>query len=221
MKVLIKVLKSVLALIVIGYGAYIALNAPTLYKLITNRSNQASAQSNAQTQAIKDATQTAPKRGTPDKTAMLKAELAARFKNDWLYYPRLDIKAPVTWEVPQSQVAKVMPDSLIHLDGTAQPEQNGDVLISGHSSYYYWNQGAYKNIFAPLVNTKENDDIVIRKNDVVYFYRVLKIYEIGAKEGLKVNIGGTNPKKLELMTCVPVGTSLRRLIVEAKLVKSI
>lgn len=219
MKVTIKILKSIIALALVSYGAYIALNAPTLLKLFKAKFNPVSAEEST-SQAIDKATSISYKPQV-DQLAQLRSELAKQFKNDWLYYPALNIKAPVEWNVLKSNVHRLMPDSLIHLDGTATPDANGDVLIAGHSSYYWWSKGSYKSVFAPLIRAKEGDDITIRRKDVTYFYKVKKIYQVAGNDGININFGGQNPKVLHLMTCVPIGTSWRRLIVEADLVKAI
>lgn len=221
MRVAIKVLKSILVLMIISYVVYGVLNGPTIYKLFKEKRNVSATDSTSQTieKATAPATKTSPQSAL--STQQLKAELAAKFKNDWLYYPSLSIQAPVEWEIAKSDIARMMPNGLIHVGGTALPEQNGDALIAGHSSYYWWNKGQYKNIFAPLINSKEGDDIVVRKNDVTYFYKVKNIVQIPGSSGVTINIGANYPKTVKLMTCVPIGTSLRRLIVEAELKKSI
>ncbi len=218
MKVAIKILKSVIALALVGYGAYIALNAPTLIKLFKGKFNPVSAADDLKSQTADKAATAKPQL---DQLAQLRAELAKQFKNDWLYYPALDIQAPVEWNVLKSNVNRLMPDTLVHLDGSATPDTNGDVLIAGHSSYYWWSKGSYKSVFAPLIRAKVDDNIIVRKKDVTYFYKVREVYQVGGNEGIDINTGGQNPKILNLMTCVPIGTSWRRLVVKADLKKAI
>ncbi len=151
----------------------------------------------------------------------LRAEADTQFSNDWLYYPALSIQAPVEWQVEQGDIERMMPDSLINAKGSAMPSENGDMLIAGHSSYYSWSKGQYKHVFAPLVNAKVGDSIVVKHKDLTNFYQVAEIYEISSDGALDLHIGGTYKKNLYLMTCVPVGTSWRRLIIRADFVKAI
>jgi len=223
MRILVKVLKSVIALLVISYAVYFALNGPTIIKLFKQRKASASNTSSPAQQTINQVSALPQATSTASRSELekLKAELAKQFKNDFFYYPHLSITAPVEWDVPKYEVAKRLPDGLIQLSGTAEPEGNGDILIAGHSSYYWWNKGKYKNIFAPLTQAKEGDGIIIRKRDITYFYKVSRVYQVGGNEGVTINVGGNYPKKVKLMTCVPIGTSLRRLIVEADFVRAI
>jgi LPXTG-site transpeptidase (sortase) family protein len=228
MRILVKVLKSVIALLVISYAVYFVLNGPTIVKLFKQRKAAASNASSPVQKTIDRVSKlqqtSSPATGASSEQSdleKLKADLARQFKNDFFYYPRLGITAPVEWDVLKYEVAQRMPDGLIQLSGTAELDQNGDILVAGHSSYYWWNKGKYKNVFAPLTQSKAEDGIVIRKKDVTYFYKVSRVYQIGGSEGLSINVGGSYPKKLNLMTCVPIGTSLRRLIVEAEFVRAI
>ncbi len=114
-----------------------------------------------------------------------------------------------------------MPYGLIHAAGTSLPEQGGNVVVGGHSSYFSWSKGKYKTVFAPLVKAKEGDEIIIKKKDIVYLYKIGRIFEISASGSFTIKRGLGEKKILNLVTCVPIGTSWRRLIIEAPLEKAI
>lgn len=237
----LKIAKSILVLIVVFYAVYFALNYEAIIKLFKQKRNP---QAYVNTQADQIAEQakslvkmTAPQviQVGPGQTATavssqasntpqsnLKAEIAAQFKNDWFYYPRLGIQAPVEWYVEGAGNAnKMMAVNLVHIYGTSTPETSGETVITGHSSYYKWVKGDYKTIFAPLTQSATNDNIIIKRNGVAYFYTVSSSEEIGGGTDYAAKIGPNDSKTLALMTCVPVGTSLRRLVVHANLVQQI
>ena len=147
-------------------------------------------------------------------------ELYRLFRNDWLYYPRLGIEAPIQWEVPQDQADDYLPHGLVHVLGTATPDINGDILITGHSSYYWWVEGDYKTILASLTEAQAGDVIVMRKGKI-YFYEVSDIKEVSGEQALDFVTMGKDKGDLYLVTCVPIGTDLRRLIVTAGFKKEI
>lgn len=128
----------------------------------------------------------------------------------------LGISAPIFWDTEYNE--KIMQDKLrngvLHLGGTAKPGQKGVVVITGHSSNYPWIKGAYNTIFAPLHKTKAGETIVINYDNQEYAYKITKTYKVSPTE-LSVLKGGGDGT-LRLITCTPIGTSLRRLVVEAE-----
>jgi LPXTG-site transpeptidase (sortase) family protein len=201
------ILKSAIALIVIFVVVYIFFSGESLYRLIKQK-------------LFPDASRnTTLENLAQDKNAE-KEEYYRLFKDNWLYLPRLGIEAPVQWNVPQNQANDLLPLGLVHISDSATPDQNGDVIISGHSSYYWWVKGDYKTVFAPLTEVKIGDAVILRK-DKVYIYEVEEIKEIGGDEPLDFATKGQDKGKLYLATCVPIGTDLRRLIVTAKFIREI
>lgn len=138
-----------------------------------------------------------------------------------LVVPKLSIRAPIIWN--SSSVEKVMLGNLqhgvAHYGFTALPNADGgNVFITGHSSYYWWDPGQYKTVFALLDQLSTGDQAIIQFQDVIYVYQ-LRDERVVAPSDLSV----TDPTKepiLSLMTCVPVGTSLRRLVARFDLAKT-
>ena len=227
MKPLIKALKIFIALSLVFIGVYAFINWQSLSALLFGHGASTAAEQKKTEIAsqVEGLTTKLNKNGGTKQIlgsiVNIRAEASSQFANDWLYYPELGIEAPVEWQVNQADIERMMPDSLINVAGSALPAENGDMLIAGHSSYYSWSKGKYKNIFAGLVKAKEGDSIVIRRKDLTNFYKVSEIKQIGGNDNLDLHIGGTYSKNLYLMTCVPVGTSWRRLIIRAEFVRSI
>jgi len=108
--------------------------------------------------------------------------------------------------------------SLIHYPETALPGNLGSVIIFGHSTLpQFFKPDDYSSIFSTLPTIEVGSDIFINYDQVTYTYRVVKTYEV-KPEDTWILRQDYDQKSLKLVTCVPPGTRLRRLIVEAKLI---
>jgi len=217
LKIAVKIVKSFIVLIVVFYVIFGVANAQTILDIFKDRTTGITPENQKRIEIVEKIGSN-PSDQSQSKNASqisVTADAKANFKNDWLYYPRLNIEGAVEWNVEMQNANGQMINNLVHIAGTAQPEQNGDMLIAGHSSYYLWAKGNYKDILAPLVSSEQTDSIFIKKDNKLYQYKVADIYQIGASEDLKLNEGGSAKKNLYLMTCVPIGTNLRRLVIRA------
>ncbi len=125
------------------------------------------------------------------------------------------VSAPIIWDVgaSEAEMDSALQKGVIHLAGTPLPGQKGMVAIAGHSSNYVWAKGDFNSIFAPLTKVKAGQVFDINYNGTMYRYQVSKVYEVNPSDA---NVLNDNSKTgIRLITCTPVGTSLRRLIVEA------
>lgn len=131
-----------------------------------------------------------------------------------LSFSDFGISAPIHWNVSLSgPVYTNLETGLVHIDGTAKPGQKGTVAIFGHSSHYPWAKGKYKTVFAPILKAKTGQTIQVSNEGVIYTYKVTKTYDINPDQMSVLNSG--NESVLKLITCTPLGTSLRRHVVEA------
>jgi len=227
----IKLLKVFNILIVVFYAGYFALNAPVIIKaaksrFLSNGESQSNGKVNADdtqtdVETIANAATASQSSSTSTTEKRKIAELKAKFKNDWLYYPKLGIEAPVEWDVQTKLTKQLLTDELVHIAGTGKPEVGGEALIAGHSSYYWWSKSKYKDVFAPLVNGTAGDNIVVKHKDTLYIYTVKNLSQTSSSASLEFKSGKSDPKKLTLMTCVPIGTNLKRLLVKADLAKEL
>lgn len=107
---------------------------------------------------------------------------------------------------------------LSHLPGSALPGEKGNSFISGHSSLpQFFKQGNYKAIFSKLPDVKKGDQISIEAGGQKYVYIVKGITIVDPKETWVINPPDQTGRYLSLMTCVPPGLYLKRLIVLAQL----
>jgi len=104
---------------------------------------------------------------------------------------------------------------VVHYPGTANPGQAGNFFVTGHSSYYPWSPGNFKTVFARLHLLEVGDEYW------VYFGGDRHRYTIKGKKEVRpsdvtVLDQPSNRRISTLMTCTPVGTTLRRLIITAQ-----
>ncbi|MDO8551567.1 MAG: sortase [bacterium] len=127
--------------------------------------------------------------------------------------PRLEIKDAVV-EIGGEDLKK----SLVQYPGTALPGQLGNAVIFGHSSLpQFFNKDNYKTIFSTLPTLKKQDKITVDFDGVFYSYVVEEIKEVGSDD---ISVLGQyyDDSYVSLITCVPPGTYLRRLVIKARLI---
>ncbi|MGL5831434.1 MAG: sortase, partial [Candidatus Altimarinota bacterium] len=102
----------------------------------------------------------------------------------------------------------------VHYPGTAYPGDNGNVVITGHSSYFPWDPGRFKDVFALLHQVSVGDEVVVYQDQKKYKYVVYEKKVVSPSQVEVLTQDGSD--RLTLITCTPVGTDLNRLIVLAK-----
>lgn len=118
----------------------------------------------------------------------------------------------------ENVIQNALREGVVHYPYTANPDQFGNVFITGHSSYYPWDEGQYKEIFALLHKLEVGDDYFITYKGKKYTYRVTEVFEI-KPDDVSVLEQPVDKKISTLMTCTPIGTTLKRLIVRAELIQ--
>ena len=102
--------------------------------------------------------------------------------------------------------------------GSAFPGENGNIFLFSHSSANLLETARYNSVFYLLSKLKKSDEIFIFYQNVKYKYKVSEIKIVDAKDVFYLN-----PKSevgtLTLMTCWPSGTTLKRLLVIARIGK--
>lgn len=134
--------------------------------------------------------------------------------NNHLVIPKIGVDAPIEWNIPNEQTLDALEKGVAHYQDTALPGEIGNVFITGHSSYYLWAGGSYKQIFALLDKLEAGDRIYLNYQNKVFAYEVTGKKVVKPEDLSVLNQG--NQRTLTLMTCVPVGTNLNRLVVSAK-----
>lgn len=139
-------------------------------------------------------------------------------QSDSISIPKLGIKAPIVSAAgeTQKQLNEALNKGVVLYPGSKLPGQNGEIFLTGHSSTYIWNKTPYGQIFA-LLDKLEAGDIV-----TVYYQNRQYDYRINNKQVLtpsQTQLSESNRPTLTLMTCWPIGTSLKRLVVRGELIQ--
>ncbi len=131
---------------------------------------------------------------------------------------RLDIDAPLVFakNTTQKELNLALNQGVVIYPGSALPGQNGEVFLTGHSSTYIWNKTPYGQIFALLDKLQPGDIVSLIFQNHQYNYKITN-KEILSPNAVKLS----NDEKptLTLMTCWPVGTIAKRLLVRGELIK--
>lgn len=123
----------------------------------------------------------------------------------------------------EKAVAKVdslnFAENLSHFPGTTLPGEVGNVFITGHSVLpQFADPKNYGAIFSKLPDLEVGDivDVEFESNNYRYVVQYKKIVDPKDLSVLKPISKGA--KNLTLMTCVPPGTSLKRMVVITSLI---
>jgi len=141
------------------------------------------------------------------------SEVADKF---YLTVPKLGIEKAV---VESNSISMDPKDALGHYAGSAFPGQPGNSFIYGHSVLpWFFNPKNYKTIFSTIENLEVGDEIILEFEGHKFTYLVenketLYPEEVNPLE--KTKPAFLNEATVTLMTCVPPGTKLKRLLVHA------
>ncbi len=145
---------------------------------------------------------------------------------DLLLIPKLNLRAPIVtiptdslvredWKQLETDIQQGLEGGVVHYPGTAEPGQAGNFFLTGHSSYFPWAAGNYKAIFARLGELSVGDEYWIYHGGDKYRYVIESKKEIQPSD-VTVLDQPIGKRISTIMTCTPVGTTLRRLIISAQ-----
>jgi sortase A len=137
-----------------------------------------------------------------------------------LIIPKINVDTPVFYDIPTTKAAqdKAMEDGVAHFaipGANSHPGEIGNTVLSGHSSNDVFARGDYKFIFMQLDKLQVGDTIYANYNSVRYTYTVTKKREVNPSDVAALTYDTDKPE-LTLITCTPLGTALRRLLVTAE-----
>jgi sortase A len=97
----------------------------------------------------------------------------------------------------------------------SKPGQLGNVPISGHSSNDFTDSGDAKFIFARLEQLQKGDIFYLNYEGIRYTYTIIRTSVVLPSEVSSLQIGNDKPYAT-LITCTPLGTAQKRLLVFAE-----
>ncbi len=143
-----------------------------------------------------------------------------------LIIPKMELNVPIVvppntnllnenWKALEEDIQQNLQNGVVHYPGTARPGQAGNFFVTGHSSYFPWAAGDFKSVFARLGELDVGDEYWVYYGGDKYRYIITDKKEINPSDvtALDQPVG----KRISsLMTCTPIGTTLRRLIITAQ-----
>lgn len=145
--------------------------------------------------------------------------------DDRIIIPRINKNVPIVavstenlikrdWTALESDIQGALQDGVVHYPGTAQAGEKGNVVITGHSSYFPWDPGRFKDVFALLHEIVVGDELIVYHDQKPFRYKVYKT-QVVTPDQIEI-LTQEGDDRLTLITCTPVGTNLKRLIVLAE-----
>ena len=137
-----------------------------------------------------------------------------------LVIPKINVEAPVDYNAKpdyDSQMAS-MKNGLAWFGiagASSKPGQVGNTPIAGHSSNDVLESGSYKFIFAQLDKLQAGDTVYANYQGTRYTYVVTKKEVVLPTEVSRL-VYATDKPMLTLITCTPLGTAQKRLLVSAE-----
>lgn len=129
--------------------------------------------------------------------------------------PSTDSLVQENWKKFEEDIQSSLRNGVVHYPGSARPGQAGNFFVTGHSSYYPWDDGKYKDVFARLSELEIGDIYIVYYGGDKYVYKVTSKKEVKPSD-TSVLDQPTDKRIGTLMTCSPVGTTLRRLIITSQ-----
>lgn len=135
---------------------------------------------------------------------------------DSIFIPKIGLRTPIIFSQSEEKkdIERDLEKGIVRWPGTGRPGQNKNMALVGHSSSYFWQKTPYSQIFSRLDKLTAGDPITIFHGQKSYLYQVEKI-EIVSSKSVEIS---PDESDLTLITCWPAGTTLKRLMVKAKMI---
>lgn len=131
-----------------------------------------------------------------------------------IYIPQILVDAPIviSQSSDETDLQKDLEKGVIYLPGSAALNENGTMVIMGHSSAYPWYKGNYGSIFSLLNKLNIGDEFVMFSKNKSFVYRV-EGKEIKAPKDL-IFEKDKNNSVLYLISCWPINTAWKRIVIK-------
>ena len=134
--------------------------------------------------------------------------------------PKINVDAPVVYGAASDtkSQSEAMKRGIAHFSipgASAVPGQVGNAVFAAHSSNDAFAAGDYKFVFAQNEKLVKGDIIYMNYNSKRYTYKITSTEVVMPSEVSKVQLN-TNKPMLTLVSCVPLGTAEKRLLVFAE-----
>jgi len=136
-----------------------------------------------------------------------------------LAIPTIGVEAPIVLpeSIDEYTLQRALEKGVIYWPESDLPDEEGVVIILGHSSAYPWYQGNYGSVFSLLNRLEKGDEIFLFSEDKKYVYQVIE-KEIQMPEDLNIK-KEKGKSTLYLISCWPIKTTWKRIAVQANLTR--
>lgn len=136
-----------------------------------------------------------------------------------IFIPKIGAQANIIYSVDpwnQKEYSHALEKGIAQAKGTSLPGRSGTTYLFAHSSLPPWLMTRTNTPFLFLDELSNNDPIYIRKDQDLYTYTVIGKREVWPSDTqyLTKSQDGID---LILQTCAPIGTSIKRLLIFAKM----
>ncbi|HEV2413073.1 MAG TPA: sortase [Candidatus Saccharimonadales bacterium] len=138
--------------------------------------------------------------------------------NPEIIIPKIGVDVPVVYGITSydnTDIENGLENGVVHYGTTTYPGQIGNDVIVGHSSNEIYAPGNYKFAFVLLSDLDNGDVVELNYQGTRYVYQVYNKAVVSPNDFSLIDTSPSTPT-LSLITCTPPGTSLNRLIVQAK-----
>jgi len=140
-----------------------------------------------------------------------------------LYIPRINKNVPLitvpqhqNWNQLEKNIQSGLQEGVVVHPVSHSPGNYGNFFLTGHSSYYTWDEGRFKDVFALLHEVKVGDLVEVYWEGKKYVYKI-RAEEVVPPTAVEVLNQPKDKFLITLMTCTPVGTNKNRLILTGEL----
>jgi sortase A len=133
--------------------------------------------------------------------------------------PLVSVPNHQNWNQLEEFIQKGLQDGAVVHPISREPGTFGNFFVTGHSSYYAWDPGRYKDTFALLHEVKAGDIVRVYWEGQQYRYKLYDKRVILPTETSVLN-QPNNQSIITLMTCTPIGSNKKRLILVGNLIGS-
>lgn len=133
-----------------------------------------------------------------------------------LHIGKLKLDAPIAWNASETAdtVKSALEHGVAHYSQSSPIGSKGLSVIAGHSSNFSFAAGDYNNVFARLNDMNMGDVITITQGGKTYTYKVTN-KKITKPDWQEIYQPEAGKEQIALLTCYPIGTSWKRLVVIA------
>jgi LPXTG-site transpeptidase (sortase) family protein len=132
--------------------------------------------------------------------------------------PLVTVPVHKNWNQLENNIQKGLQNGVVVHPVSRPPGTFGNFFLTGHSSYYAWDNGRFKDVFALLHEMEIGDEVEVFWKNKKYKYQI-QSKEVVSPTKVDVLNQPNDKSIITLMTCTPVGTNKNRLILVGELVE--